>query len=100
MLDIWLMFNTILLVCINIYSALGGKNAIYLLLANLILVLSTAIAVVIGHTVMLVKYMKAELKPFLNLIKHTVKPMATTSAEVTVSVVSTSQDIHNVWTET
>ena len=57
---------------------------------------TTCIAVVIGHTVMLVKYMKAELKPFPNLIKHTVKPMATTSAEVTVSVVSTSQDIHNV----
>ena len=94
-LDTWLMFNTIFLVCINLYNELGGKNAIYLLLANLILVLCTALVVVIGHTVMLVKHMKVKLKPFPNLINHTAKPMATTSAEVTVSVVSTSQDIHS-----
>ena len=94
-LDTWLMFNTIILVCINLYNALGGNNAVYLLLANLISVLCTAIAVVIGHIVMLVKRVRAKLQPFPNLIKHTAKPTGTTSAKVTVSVVSTSQDIYS-----
>ena len=39
--------------------------------------------------------MKMKLKPFPNLINHTAKPMGATSAEVTVSVVSTSRDIHS-----
>ena len=62
-LDNWLMFNTILLVCINLYNALGGNNAVYLLLANLILVVCTAITVVIGHIVVLVKRVKVKQKP-------------------------------------
>ena len=57
-LDVWFMFNTIILICINLYSALGGNNAIYLLLANLIVMLFTAGTVVIGHIVMLVKRIK------------------------------------------
>ena len=89
------MFNTIILVCINLYSALGGNNAVYLLLANLISVLCTAAAVVIGHIVMLVKRIRARLQPFPNLINRAARPTGATSAQVTVSVVSTSQDIYS-----
>ena len=69
-LDTWLLFNTILLVCINLYSALGGNNAVYLLLTNLIVVLFTATAVVIGHIVMLVKRVKVKPKPVPKLAEQ------------------------------
>ena len=91
-LDTWLMFNTILLVCINLYSALGGNSAVYLLLANLILVLCTAAVVVIGHIVMLVKHVRAKLQPFPNLMAHARNNTA--KSKVTGSVVSLSRGIH------
>ena len=94
-LDTWLLFNTILLVCINLYNALGGNSAVYLLLSNLILVLCTAIAVVIGHIVMLMKRVKVKQKPFPPLINCAARPTDATSVQVTVSVVSTSQDIYS-----
>ena len=90
-LDTWLMFNTIILVCINLYSTLGGNNAVYLLLTNLILVLCTVLAVVIGHIIMVVKRVKAELQPFPNLLR---KDTTSAKPKVTGSVVSLSQGIH------
>ena len=89
-LDTWLMFNTILLVCINLYSALGGNNAVYLLLANLVVVLFTATAVVVGHIIMLVKRVKVKPKPVLKLAEHSVTTTNSESPRVTMSIVSLS----------
>ena len=96
-LDAWLMFNTIILVCINLYSALGGNNAVYLLLTNLIVVLLTDAAVVIGHIVMLVKRMKWKPKPVPNskLAEHSVTTTNSESPRVTMSIVSLSQETHS-----
>ena len=93
-LDTWLMFNTIILVCINLYSALGGNSAVYLLLTNLVVVLCTAIAVVIGHTVMLVKHVRAKLQPFPRLMAHSRNNTTSAKPKVTGSVVSLSRGIH------
>ena len=93
-LDTWLLFNTIILVCINLYSALGGNNAVYLLLTNLISVLCTAIAVVIGHILMLVKSVRAKLQPFPNLMAHARSNATSAKSKVTGSVVSLSRGIH------
>ena len=93
MLDTWFMFNTIVLVCIDLYNALDGTNAVYLLLANLIVVLCTATAVVVGHVIMLVKRVKMKQQPLPNLVEPAAKP--TTYATVTTSIVSISKDTHN-----
>ena len=87
-LDTWLMFNTILLVIINLYNALGGNSAVYLLITNLIIVLFTATAVVIGHIVMLVKHIKVKPKPVLKLAEHSITTTNSESPRVTMSIVS------------
>ena len=94
-LDTWLMFNTNILVCINLYSALGGNNAVYLLLANLIVVLCTAAAVVIGHIVMLVKRIKVKPKPVPKLAEHSVTTTNSEPPRVTMSIVSLPQETHS-----
>ena len=86
------MFNTIVLVCINLYSALGGNSAVYLLLANLIVVLCTALAVVIGHIKMVVKHVKIKPQPLSNLVEHAAISTNLESPRVTMSVVSISQN--------
>lgn len=48
-LDMWFMFNAIMLVIINVYKVLGAHHAEYLLLLNLITVLITMAVVVCGH---------------------------------------------------
>ena len=91
-LDTWLMFNTILLVCINLYSTLGGSSAVYLLLANLIVVLCTALVVVIGHIKMVVKCVKVKPQPVSNLVEHAAINTSLESSRVTMSIVSISQN--------
>ena len=94
-LDNWLMFNTIILVCINLYSALGGNSAVYLLITNLIVVLFTAAVVVIGHIIMLVKRMKMKPQPVPKLVEHSAITTNSESPRVTMSIVSLSQDTHS-----
>ena len=94
-LDTWLMFNTILLVCINLYSTLGGSSAVYLLLVNLIVVLCTAIVVLIGHIIMVVKHVKVKPKPVSNLVEHAAITTNSESPSVTMSVVSISQNTNS-----
>ena len=94
-LDTWLMFNTILLVCINLYSVLGGSSAVYLLLVNLIVVLCTAIVVLIGHIIMVVKHVKVKPKPVSNLVEHAAISTNSESPRVTMSVVSISQNTNS-----
>ena len=68
-LDTWVMFNAIMLICINLYSILGGENAEYLLLINLIVMLCTVVAVVVYHVVLVVQ--RVRKKPILNNATHT-----------------------------
>ena len=57
-LDIWVVFNAIVLVCVNLYVALGGENGAYLLLINLIVMLCTSTAVVAYHVVLVVQHVR------------------------------------------
>ena len=90
-LDTWVMFNAIILVSVSIFSALGGENAAFLLLVNLIIMLCTVAAVVIGHIVLIVKRMRNKRRANSSTKVHD-KAARTNSASTTFSVLSSSEN--------
>ena len=83
-LDIWVVFNAIVLVCVNLYIALGGENGAYLLLINLIVMLCTVVAVVVYHVVLVVQRVR-KIRHRRNNVPDTKPASFTTTVVMTTS---------------